>query len=130
MEQIDKRLNIIRQQFVNDIVIKGHCFWIDLPASTGYQSGPGNREAECVMADCLHSLYIFFIAMIKIRRRFRSDIIKKSIGLGFIPVIPYIFAFAALMSSTFNLCGRRRTSPPETFRKFISQCQYYYHLSI
>ncbi|MNG74596.1 hypothetical protein D3C79_330840 [compost metagenome] len=119
VEQRNKRLDALRQQLINHVVIKRHRLRIHLARSVRDQPRPTQRGTKTVVVEPFQQRDILAPVPVKGRRLLRPHLLMKAPGLIGVPGVPNCRAFTALQAVPFGLQCGAGTTPPKVLGKCV-----------
>jgi hypothetical protein len=112
MIQSDARLDLRRQQLVDEPRVEVDSLLVDLPESEGEDAGPGDREAVGLNAEFGHQCHVVSVAVVVIAGDIPGISAEDPSGL-LAEDIPDRESLAVLAGGTFDLIGSRGGAPLE-----------------
>ena len=106
----------ILKQFINEMIVVGHAFFVYFSRSIWHKARPAKGKAICLYSHLFHHGNIFFVAMILVTG-YISCMAFIHFPRGFAKNVPDIEAFSIFIGSALHLIGCGGSAPDKILSK-------------
>ena len=123
VEERRERLDVVREQLVDEAVVEVEPRLVDRPAAGRQDARPRDREAKRVQPELAHQPDVVAIAVVEVARHVAGVAVADLPGRRAEPV-PDALAAAVLVRGALDLVRRRGGAPDEIGRKRAVLCRH------